>query len=189
MFQLAAIVHWQRITRFLSFFITISAHLGNSGFRVRGSKSKFGTVSSYLRAYVNGGFNRNETDDGEYLFTDPIGAPITGAPARPCGTPFEGSSFAYIFRNVLVISFDAFRTVGNGDANYIDKIHGCGGEGIITCDVSGDHLAWFESILKAARDDPSLKHIFVESHIPIIQPVRTQQSSGQFMDDADQSAF
>jgi len=61
-------------------------------FTARGRKSKFGTISSYLRAYVDG-YNRNESDDGEYLFTDPIGDPITGAPSRPYGTPFEGSSF------------------------------------------------------------------------------------------------
>jgi len=168
----------------MSDFITISAHLGNDGFRARGRKSKFTTIPSYLRAYVDG-YNRKGPNDSAYLFSDPI----AGAPARPYGTLFEGSSFAYRFRNVLVISVDAFRTAGSGKKDYIDRSNGYGGEGMITCDVSGDHLAWFEDVLRAAKSDSSIKHIFVESHIPIIQPVRTQQSSGQFMDDADQSAF
>ena len=59
------------------------------------------------------------------FFTDDI----DGVPSRPVGTPFEGTSFAYRHRNALFISVDAFRTVNNGDSNYIDRENGFGGEG------------------------------------------------------------
>jgi len=72
---------------------------------------------------------------------------------------------------------NAFKTVGNGDKNYIDKRHGYGGPGAITCDVHGEHLTWFETVLRAARHDPSIKDIFVESQVPIIQPVRSVLAS------------
>jgi len=157
---------------------------GNEGFRVETIEKKLSTVPAYRQAYVDG-FFRDGQQSGPYLFNKPV----AGAPARPVGTMFEGSSFAYRFRNVVIISVEAFRLVGDGDANYIDREQGFGGEGAITCDVSGDHLAWFENVLKSARLDSTIKHIFVEAHLPIIQPVRKVNCSGQFMDGADKSEF
>ena len=56
---------------------------------------------------------------------------INGSPARPFGTMFEGSSFAYRHKNALFISVDAFRLVDNGKGNYIDRKYGLGGEGYV----------------------------------------------------------
>jgi len=157
---------------------------GNAGFFFSVDRSKLSTVPDYRQAYVDG-FFREGQQTGEYIFTDTI----AGAPSRPFGTPFEGSSFAYRFKNLVVISVDAFKLVGNGRANYIDREQGFGGEGAITCDVSGEHLVWFEKILIAARQDSTIRHIFVEAHLPIMQPVRKVDCSGQFLDGADRSEF
>ena len=157
---------------------------GNGGFRAGGRKSKLETVPAYRQAYADG-FFREGQQSGDYLFSDAI----AGAPPRPIGTPFEGSSYAYRFRSVVIISVDAFKLVGNGNADYFDQEQGFGGEGAVTCDVSGAHLAWFENMLKSTKQDPSIKHIFVQAHLPIMQPVRKVNCSGQFFDGADKSQF
>ena len=56
-------------------------------------------------------------------------------------------------------------------------------------DLRGQHLTWFENVLKTAQNDESIKHIFVESHAPILQPVRKVRCSGQFLDNAEKSKF
>jgi len=64
-----------------------------------------------------------------------------------------------------------------------------GGEGVITCTVVHKHLRWFISVLKEAKKDNTIKHIIVQAHLPIIQPVRKVSCSGQFMDYGEESAF
>ena len=156
---------------------------GNKGFHNNPVKSKLFTIDAYRQAFIDG-MNKNETT-GEYLFEETIG----GVPSVPLGTPYEGSSFAMRYKNVLFVSVDAFRLVGNGIKHYIDRENGYGGEGAITCDVTGDHLIWFEDILKEGKRDGTIKHVFVQSHLPIIQPVRKVDSSGQFMDGGEESNF
>lgn len=112
---------------------------------------------------------------------------INGVPATPFGTLFEGTSYAVQVKNVLFITLDVFKPVGDQTLNYIDRENGFGGEGAITGDVDGDHLQWFVRILAAANEDPSIQHIFVQSHLPILQPVRKENSSGQFLDGAEES--
>jgi len=155
---------------------------GNSGFVVSGPRSKLSTVPAYRKAFGDG-YNRD--DGGLFLFNQLIG----NVSPRPLGTTYEDTSFAYRHKNALFATVDAFKLVGDGDSNYIDRAKGFGGEGAITCDVSGDHLDWFESVLVEARNDSSIKHIFVQAHLPIIQPVRKVQCSGQFMDGAEKSQF
>jgi len=55
--------------------------------------------------------------------------------------------------------------------------------------VTGSHLAWFEHVLKEARKDPSIKHIFVQSHLPVLNPVRKVLSSAMFFDRGERSNF
>jgi len=155
---------------------------GNEGFVISGGKSKLSTVPAYRKAFADG-YNRYA--DGWYRYNKPIG----NVSPRPVGTTFEGTSFAYRHKNALFVTVDAFKLVGDGDSNYIDRTKGFGGEGAITCDVSGDHLDWFESVLGEARKDSSIKHIFVQAHLPIILPVRKISCSGQFMDGAEKSPF
>lgn len=145
---------------------------GNNGFRVG---KKLPTVPTYREGFASG-WNANPSN-GEYVLDDSL-MMIMGVPSRPLGTPFQGSSFAYRYKNALFVSVDAFALVGDGDENFLDRERGLGGEGAITCDVTGDHLVWFESLLRAARSDGStIRHIFVQAHLPIIQPVRKVKCS------------
>ena len=155
---------------------------GNEGFVISGGRSKLPTVPAYRKAFGRG---YNKYAGGGYRYNEPIGK----IKLRPLGTTYEDTSFAYRHNNALFVTVDAFKLMDDGNSNYIDRTKGFGGEGAITCDVSGDHLDWFESVLVEARNDTSIKHIFVQAHLPIIQPVRKVSCSGQFMDGADQSQF
>lgn len=126
-------------------------------------------------------YNTHPTTD-QFLFPKPIGS----VPSRPLGTKFESSSYAYKHKNALFITLDGFKQLPEP---FIDRKHGTGGEGVITCTVDGEHLKWLRKILRAAKKDNSIRHIFVQSHLPVIQPVRKVACSGQFMDNGEESAF
>ena len=96
-------------------------------------------------------------DGGLFLFNQPIG----NVSPRPLGTTYEDTSFTYRHKNALFVTVDAFKLVGDGDSNYIDRTKGLGGEGAITCNVSGDHLDWFESVLVEARNDSSYHQAYI----------------------------
>ncbi len=156
---------------------------GDRGFeRIGKSKSKVLTLPSHRKGFGDG-MNRNE--DGEFLFDQSFG----DVASRPLGTTYENTTFAYIHRNALFITVDAFELVGNGTKNYIDRENGLGGWGAVACTVSGDHLAWFESILDYGKRSLDINHIFVQAHLPIIQPVQKVDSTGQFFDRAEKSDF
>ena len=114
---------------------------------------------------------------------DKIGA----ADITPYGTDQEYTSFAHKHKNALFVTIDAFATVSEN--GFIDRENGLGGEGVITGDVIGLHLDWFEEILIEARKDETIKHIIVQSHLPILQPVRRAKSSSMFFDRAENSDF
>jgi hypothetical protein len=136
---------------------------------------------SHFREGLVTNLNKNET--GSFLFNASIG----DATARPIGTSFASTSFAHAHKSALFITVDAFQSVD--EEQYFNREESSGGEGMITCTVTGDHLAWFESVLIAANNDPSIKHIFVQAHVPILQPVRKNDCSGQYMDRAKESEF
>jgi hypothetical protein len=119
---------------------------------------------------------------------DFIASNIGSATSRPIGTPFEETSFAYIHKNALFITVDVFETK---DRNYFLRSRNAGGEGAVSCNVSGDHLTWFESVLIAANDELSstIDHIFVQGHVPILQPVRKMNCSGQYLDRGTANKF
>jgi len=119
---------------------------------------------------------------GEYIFNEPIGR----EPCRPVGTDFEDTSYAYQHKNVLFITVDTFFRM---PSNYLDRKKGLGGEGVLTCRVRGKHLEWFENVLKEAKTIDTIKHVMVQTHVPIIQPVRKTDCSGQFMDEGEDSEF
>ena len=145
--------------------------------------SKMENLENYRLTFKEG-FNTNP-NTGQFLFNKPIG----NAQSRPVGTPFETTSYAYQHNNALFITVDAFHTVGLGQSTFFDKTNGRGGEGAVTCTVVGEHLSWFENLLKEAKNDSSIRHIFVQAHVPIIQPVRKIACSGQFFDLAENSMF
>jgi Laminin G domain./Calcineurin-like phosphoesterase. len=155
---------------------------GNRGFRTGTKKSKIATIPSYRQAVADG---YNKDAELNFLYTEKIGM----AESRPLGTEYEETSYAYRYKNSLFITIDAFKTAIDNETNYIDRVNGLGGEGTITGDVDGPHLEWFENVLVEARKNETIRHIFVQAHLPILQPVRKVSTSGQFMDGAENSKF
>lgn len=121
-------------------------------------------------------------EENEFIYSESIG----NATSQPIGTPYVNTSYAHVHKNILFVTVDAFHDMGS---NFYDRQNGLGGSGMISCTVVGEHLAWFENILKEARKKPSIDHIFVQAHLPVIQPVRKINSSGQFIDNGTDSEF
>jgi len=121
-------------------------------------------------------FNVNP-DGGEFRYNKPIGK----AASRPLGTPYETTSYAYQYKNVLFVTVDVF--------HQEDPDKQIGMQGSVTGAVVGKHLEWLDHVLSEARKDSSIKHIFVQSHLPVVQPVRRVNSSGMLMDDEMESDF
>ncbi|MEA2067787.1 MAG: LamG domain-containing protein [Verrucomicrobiota bacterium] len=111
----------------------------------------------------------NKTPDGKFKYTRKIGA----APARPVGTAFEGTSYAYQHKNMLIVTVDVFYQESSKK-----KISD---EGTVMGAVNGDHLKWLDFVLGEAHKDASIKHIIVQAHLPVLYPVRKVNSSGMLM--------
>jgi len=141
--------------------------------------NKVNSLLQYRQVFVEG-FNKEAT--GEFRYQTNIGE----KPPNPKGTVFEFTSYAHRHKNVLFITVDVFK---RHDEDFFDRANGLGGEGVISCSVDGKQLQWFENVLIEAKKNSSIKHIFVQSHIPIVQPVRKVSSSGQFMDYGEDSKF
>lgn len=118
-----------------------------------------------------------QSDGGAFAYEAPIGA----AASRPLGTAYEQTSYAYRHKNVLFITLDVFH-----QENPNKRL---GEEGSVTGTVEGEHLRWLESVLSEARKDSGIKHIMVQSHLPVIYPVRKVSSSGMMMDQGEENAL
>lgn len=116
-------------------------------------------------------------DGGRFRYTERIGDAVP----RPLGTIFENTSYAYRHKNVLFITLDVF--------HQEDPEKVIGAEGSVTGTVTGSHLDWLEQVLSEARKDTGIKHILVQSHLPVIYPVRKVNSSGMMMDDGIENPF
>jgi hypothetical protein len=121
-------------------------------------------------------FNMNP-DGGRFLYEKPVGKAVS----RPLGTKYENTSYAYRHKNVLFVTVDAF--------HQEDPDQVIGDEGTVTGTVTGPHLQWLEKVLAEARKDAGIRHIFVQSHLPVIYPVRKVNSSGMLMDDGIENPF
>jgi len=120
----------------------------------------------------------NVKPDGErFIYDKPVGK----AASRPLGTKYESTSYAYQHKNVLFVTVDVF--------HQEDPDLAIGRQGSVTGKVTGKHLAWLDHVLSEARKEASIKHIFVQAHLPVLQPVRRVNSSGMLMDDEMESDF
>jgi hypothetical protein len=151
-----------------NFLMAVGDHeLGDNPWR-KGSE-----VVNHIATFRQGFANTLTLDEnGKSHFTKKIG----NALPRPVGTIYEHTSNAVQYKNVLFVTIDMFRF----DAK--DKI--LGNQGVIIGDISGKHMEWFESVLSEAQNIPSIRHIVVQSHLPIIYPVRKYASSGMMVDNA-----
>lgn len=159
---------WEIVTEggYENFLMAVGDHeLGDNPWR-KGSE-----VVKHIGNFRQGFANTFTLDEnGASRFTEKIGSALP----RPVGTKYEHTSNAVQYKNVLFITLDMFRF----DAD--DK--NLGSEGVVNGDISGKHLEWFESVLAEVQNIPTIKHIVVQSHLPIIYPVRKTGSSGMMVD-------
>ena len=106
---------------------------------------------------------------------------IGSANSRPIGTKYQDTSYAYLHKNILFVTMDVF--------HQEDYKTALGEQGTVTGTVVGRHLQWLESVLSQARKISSIKHIFVQSHLPVIYPVRKVSSSGMLIDNGIDNPF
>jgi hypothetical protein len=110
---------------------------------------------------------------------------IGNVPQRPLGTPYEGSSFAFIHENIMFVTVDEFRYDGPGiQLGPITTSHQC-----VIGDVNAQHLEWLNNVLAAGRAQQGVDFIIVQGHLPIIRPVRGINTSLMLMDDKEKAAL
>jgi hypothetical protein len=160
---------------FDKFIVTIGDHeLGDDSVWQPGSQY------SYFLPVFRDAFQRvwNRDEQGNFLYSEPIGT----AESRPMNTPWENTSFAYKYRNVLFVSVDIFDQPDPDQPVGYQKLS-------VYANMSQEHLQWFENVLKEAKKDPEIKHIIVQAHTPVLSPVRGQRTSMLYCEDMEESAF
>ncbi|MBE0679106.1 MAG: metallophosphoesterase [Bacteroidales bacterium] len=115
---------------------------------------------------------------GESLFTGLIGS----VPQRPAGTPYENTSYAFIHKNVMVVTVDIFTQ----DSPFV-PLHPV--RGTVYPDITGGHQKWLDDVLEAGNSIDSVDFIIVQSHFPVLLPVRKHQTSHMTVLNEEESAF
>lgn len=128
----------------------------------------------YHRAVFGTSFNTDR--NGNWLWP----STVCGVPARPLGTKYANTSFAAQHKNVVFVMVDVFHQEGPND--QLHPRHGS-----VQPDLVGEHLHWFERVLAAARNDASVRYVFVQGHTPALPPVRAQSTSMMMADHYDRS--
>jgi hypothetical protein len=143
--------------------------LGDNPWKPNSIKSDLVTV--YREAFVE---NLNVYDINANVTGN-----IFGVSSTPIGTPYEGSSYAYFYKDTLIITLDVFE--------QSDPDVKSGKEGSVVGNVSGEHLSWLKDVLRAARQTAAVKHIIVQSHLPVMPLVKMFVSSGMTYEGYEES--
>ena len=93
---------------------------------------------------------------------------------RPKGTRFEDTAYAFRRGPVLFVTVDVFSTRADGTM-HMEVVRG--------------QLDWLDRVLGKAADDPTIRYLIVQGHVPVLTPVRTHRSSGLSLERGAQSAF
>lgn len=157
--------------------------LGDNGWFANTTHTR---VIEHFRQGFRYGFNAD--DNEEFLYKDDIVADGMAVPSTPLSTNHEFLSFAFQHKNALFVTIDLYEQVST-TKNYVNKTEGTGGEGVVTGTMRNEHLDWFEKILKVAKRSSSIKHIIVQAHIPVKEPVRKVKSSAMSIDHGVKSEF
>lgn len=96
----------------------------------------------------------------------------------PAAGNYDEGSFVYQQNNVLFVTVDVFRYEGGATL---------GSDGAVSAEVTGDHLEWVRNVLERAESEPSVDHVIVQGHTPILGPVATNRSSGLLLEDGEDS--
>jgi hypothetical protein len=113
---------------------------------------------------------------------------IAGVPARAPVEPYSHGSYALRHKNVLFLTVDVFQQ--DDPDTTLHPLHGSV-DGNVTGDASdpSTHLGWIKAILMAADADESIDHVVVQSHLPILDGVRKQYSSGMMLTGREDSGL
>jgi 3',5'-cyclic AMP phosphodiesterase CpdA len=153
--------------RGLTVYPAVGDHdVGDNNWPEGSDKAKL--VPTFKQAFARH-FTRNA--NGDYIY-----------PLRPTGTPFEGTAYAVRHKNVLIVTVDEFRQ--DDPMTRIDAKTGS-----VRNDVVGPQLAWLADVLANAKADPAIDHVIVQGHVPVLTPVRQQNSSGLTMPGGASSEF
>lgn len=167
----ADVYYGQWKERFASRGLTVYAAVGDHD--IGDNNWPANSHKAFLVADYKAAFARHFTLDAE-------GQPLYDK--TPHGTPFANTSYAVRHKNLLIVSVDEFRQ--DDPTTTID-----GATGSVRNDVTGDHLAWLDGVLADAREKPHIRHVIVQGHVPVLTPVRRQNSSGLTFRGAANSDF
>lgn len=112
------------------------------------------------------------------VYVDKLGNETTVAGGAYVNAPagFEGRTYAVQRDNLLLVGIDQFETftAGGTYTNNGSQIAS------VKVDVTGTQLAWLESTLAQADNDPTIDHVVVMGHAPIAgrDTVKVGHSSG-----------
>ncbi len=146
--------------------------IGDNPWKANGKKSQL--VPQFRQTF---GEQFNHGIDGQFSFN----TSIEDVPPRPFGTDYEGTSFAHIHKNTLIVTLDLLHQQSPKEV--------IGETGTVTGTIVGEHMEWFERILEEGRLHSEVKHILVQGHFPALFPVRKVKSSGIYVDQHDESQF
>lgn len=84
--------------------------------------------------------------------------------SKPTSGEHAGTAYAIQHKNTLLVSLDVFKKNGS----------------VIQTKVDGAQLSWLSGVLDQANADPTIDHILVQGHAPILNtpPVPLRQSGG-----------
>ncbi len=85
----------------------------------------------------------------------------------------KGTAFYFTHKNTLFVTVDVFEK-------------GKGSQGEIVAQVTGEQLAWLD---KTLTGHPSVDHVVVMGHTPVLGPVRKRSSSGLMLEKGRHSPF
>ncbi|WP_299868739.1 LamG domain-containing protein [uncultured Roseobacter sp.] len=113
--------------------------------------------------------------------------PENAAYSTPTGTVFEDTSYAVRINNAVFVTVDMFSHTARLPKQALNVLKG--DLQTVTGTVKGAHLRWLESVLKAARAEDSIEYVFVQGHLPVLNPVRGRNTSIMYFDDGQHSPF
>lgn len=72
---------------------------------------------------------------------------------------------------------------------FFDRDNSLGGEGVVSATLEGEHLVWFENVLREGEIDDTIDYMIVQAHTPVLVPTRKVSSSAMFFDRGTNSEF
>lgn len=132
-----------------------------------------GSDKAHLVSTFKDVFTRHFTKDagGSYIYAE-----------RPVGTAYEGTAYAFQQQSTLFVTVDVFRQ-DDPDTTLHSKT------GSVKADVTGGQLTWLQGVLADAQADPTVDHVIVQGHTPVLAPVRYQNSSNLTMPGHENTEF